>query len=50
MTTLLETLVEKTAALRAPFPGDAPSGEDIGFDPEFEVVKGEIDKLSSLTA
>lgn len=49
MTTLLETLVEKTAALRAPFPGDAPSGEDIGFDPEFEIVKTEIDKLSSLT-
>ena len=49
MGSFVETLVEKTAPIRAPFPGNAPSGEDLSFDKEFEAIKAEIDKLSSLS-
>lgn len=48
MATLIETLAERTAAQRGPIPGDKPAGTDVTFDPDFERVKGEIDKLTGL--
>ncbi len=45
---LLETLQEKTAPLTAAIPGDNPAGPDPTFEPEFEAIKKEIDKLSSV--
>ncbi|MGZ3475063.1 MAG: type VI secretion system protein TssA [Polyangiales bacterium] len=45
----LDAYLERTAPLRASFPGDAPSGQDVSFDPEFEKLKGEIDKLTSVS-
>jgi type VI secretion system protein VasJ len=32
-----------------PIPGDAPSGQSSRYEPEFEHMQGEIDKLTSLT-
>lgn len=43
---LLETLQERTAPLVAPIAGGA--GTDVTFEPEFENLKKEIDKLSSV--
>lgn len=48
MSTLLETLLEQTAAQRAPFAEGAPGGVDISFEPELEPLSVEIDKLGSL--
>ena len=48
MTTLAETIQERTAALRAPIGGDNPAGADVTFEIEFENLKKEIDKLSSV--
>lgn len=45
---LLETLAERTAALRAPLAGDNPAGMDATFEPDFEQLKLEIDKLTSM--
>lgn len=45
---LLETLIERTASLRAPLAGDNPAGKDATFEPDFEQLKGEIDKLTSM--
>ncbi len=44
----LETLIERTASLRAPLAGDNPAGKDATFEPDFEQLKGEIDKLTSM--
>jgi type VI secretion system protein VasJ len=44
----LETLAERTAPLRAPLAGDNPAGADATFEPVFEQLKGEIDKLTSM--
>ncbi len=43
---LLETLQERTAPLVAPISGGA--GADVTFEPDFEKLKKEIDKLSSV--
>jgi type VI secretion system protein VasJ len=43
---LLETLTERTAPLVAPIAGGA--GADVTFEPDFEKLKKEIDKLSSV--
>ena len=45
---LLETLAERTAPLRAPLAGDNPAGMDATFEPDFEQLKLEIDKLTSM--
>ena len=45
---LVETLQEKTAALVAPIEGASPVGVDFTFEPDFEAVKKEVDKLSSV--
>jgi len=44
----LETILEQTAGLRAAIAGDSPAGADLSFEPEFEKIKSELDKLSSL--
>lgn len=48
MTDFAELLLQKTESLRAPIPGGSPGGADASFDPTFEKLKGEIDKLSGL--
>ena len=47
MAELRETLAEKIAPLKAPIPGGEPQGIDASYEPEFEEVKAEIDKLGS---
>ena len=49
MATFLETLAERTAAQRGPIAGDTPVGADMSFDPDFERVKAELDKLTGMT-
>lgn len=44
----LETILEQTAGLRAAIAGDSPAGADLSLEPEFEKIKGELDKLTSL--
>jgi type VI secretion system protein VasJ len=44
----LETLLEQTAGLRAPIAGESPCGADVSLEPEFERVKAELDKLTSI--
>ncbi|MEO7092718.1 MAG: type VI secretion system ImpA family N-terminal domain-containing protein, partial [Polyangiales bacterium] len=45
---LVDTLQEKTAPLVAPIDGANPVGADPTFETDFEAVKKEIDKLSSV--
>lgn len=45
---LPETLAERVAALKAPVENEGPVGPDLSYDPGFETVKGEIDKLTSI--
>lgn len=45
---LSDDLAQQEAALLAPIPGPAPGGADGSFTPEFEALKLEIDKLTSL--
>lgn len=35
---------------KTPIPGDAPAGADASYDPDFESLQHEIDKLSSVSA
>lgn len=49
MSTLLEKLRSQTALLRAPLEGESRAGPDVSLEPEFEAVKGEIDRLSNLS-
>lgn len=35
---------------RNPIPGDNPAGMDVSFEPEFEALEGELQKMSSPTA
>src|SRR4051794_31373514 len=44
----LEKLLEQTAALRAAIPGESASGLDVSLEPEFERIRAEIDKLTSI--
>ncbi|MDB4934368.1 MAG: uncharacterized protein JWP87_1340 [Labilithrix sp.] len=44
----LEKLLEQTAELRAAIPGDSASGPDVSLEPEFERIKAEIEKLTSI--
>jgi type VI secretion system protein VasJ len=48
MPTFREEVVEKLAPLLAPIAGANPAGADISYDPDFEIIKAEIDKLSSV--
>jgi type VI secretion system protein VasJ len=46
--TFREEAAERLAQLIAPIPGASPSGADVSYDPDFERIKAEIDKLSSM--
>jgi type VI secretion system protein VasJ len=48
MPTYREEVTEKVAPLVAPIAGANPAGADISYDTDFEAIKGEIDKLSSV--
>jgi type VI secretion system protein VasJ len=48
MTTLREQIDAKIAPLLAPLAGEKPVGADPAFEPEFEQMKLEIDKLTSI--
>jgi type VI secretion system protein VasJ len=46
--TYREEVAERMAPLIAPFPGANPAGADIQYEADFEAVKAEVDKLSSV--
>jgi type VI secretion system protein VasJ len=48
MATFREEAAEKQAPLLAPIAGASPVGVDVSYDPDFERIKGEIDKLTSM--
>jgi type VI secretion system protein VasJ len=48
MPTYREEVADKIAPLLAPIPGANPAGADISYDADFESIKAEIDKLSSV--
>jgi type VI secretion system protein VasJ len=50
MTTLREQIATKVAPLLAPIAGAQPAGADPSFEPDFERMKVEIDKLTSIDA
>lgn len=46
---LLDELTEKAAPFLTPIAGAKPTGNDPSYEPEFERVKAEIDKLTALS-
>lgn len=48
MPTYREQVAEKLAPLLGPIPGANPAGADVSYDSDFEAMKAEIDKLSSV--
>jgi type VI secretion system protein VasJ len=48
MPTYREEVAERVAPLLAPIAGANPAGADVSYDPDFEAIKAEIDKLSSV--
>lgn len=46
--TYREEVTQKIASLAAPISEAGPAGVDISYDPDFEAIKAEIDKLSSI--
>lgn len=48
MPTYREEVADKVAPLLAPIPGANPAGADVSYDTDFEAIKAEIDKLSSV--
>ncbi len=48
MATFREEAAAKLAPLLAPIDGASPVGIDVSYDPDFERLKGEIDKLTSM--
>jgi type VI secretion system protein VasJ len=49
MSTFREEAAAKLAPLLAPIEGPSPVGSDVSYDPDFERLKGEIDKLTSMS-
>ena len=49
MATFREDAAGRLAALLAPIAGPSPVGVDVSYDPDFERIKGEIDKLTSVS-
>ncbi len=49
MPTLVEQVTEQAEPLKEPIPGDSPQGTDISYEPDFEAVRNEIDKLATMT-
>ncbi len=50
MSDYIEKLKESVASLVAPIPGGTPVGIDSSYDPDFEQIKAEIDKLVSVSS
>lgn len=48
MSKMLEEVAAYATSLVAPIEGASPVGEDLSYDPDFETLKGEIDKLASM--
>lgn len=48
MSEYAESVLATVAKLRAPIAEGTPGGSDVSFDPSFEQVKAEIDKLSDM--
>ena len=44
----IDELVAKVEPLKAPIAGDSPVGADASYDPDFEALKTEIDKLAGM--
>lgn len=49
MSKLLEEVTAYAESLKAPIEGPTPVGADLSYDPDFETLKGEIDKLTSMS-
>ncbi len=49
MPSFLEEVVAYSEPFKAPIEGPSPVGSDISYDPEFETLKAEIDKITSLS-
>lgn len=49
MAGLADQIKEYADELAKPISADAPSGRDASFEPAFDVVKGELDKLTNVT-
>ncbi len=48
MTDVVEPIDARMSALTAPIPGAKPSGDDLSFDPDFEQVKAEMEKIGNV--
>ena len=48
MPSFIEEVVAYSEPFKAPIEGASPVGSDISYDPDFETLKAEIDKLASL--
>src|SRR5690606_31233876 len=48
MSKMLEEVAAYATSLVAPIEGASPVGEDLSYDPDFETLKGEVDKLTSM--
>lgn len=49
MSKLLEEIAAYAQTLKAPVEGTSAVGADLSYDPDFEQLKGEIDKLTSMS-
>lgn len=49
MSEVTEKLKTAAEALAQPVPGDSPAGIDISYEPDFDLVRAEIDKLTAMT-
>jgi type VI secretion system protein VasJ len=49
MSEVTEKLKAAAEALAQPVPGDSPGGTDISYEPDFDLVRAEIDKLTAMT-
>ena len=45
---ILRAVAQKIAAMVAPIAGANPAGADVSYDTDFESIKAEVDKLSSV--
>jgi type VI secretion system protein VasJ len=45
---LIDALTQENGAILEPLPGASPGGSDRSLEPEFEALKAEIDKLTSI--
>ena len=50
MSNAVEAIEGRMSSLTAPLAGPKPAGEDLSFDPDFERVKAEIDKIGRVSS